>query len=612
MRKAPAGLLLALMALLIACGGLAAPPTSRGVPAEGSLPAELLAPRPQYDASRPFADLVKPHFYTSTRPASDLTGRMVLSQAPDLIVEQEGKVKLRFKVEVEGAKHIYLDPLALESGLLGEHPVHKVYRLQAMGVPVERALARRLRENPFPQDLFQTIRFEYLPGKEASGVIAEVFPDGTFLVIPFGVPEEWRGDPPGQPGLASPSHLHVNPRALIAKTSATAKEFEAEILALPFDEQRYPAPALAQKDCRVYRESLEAGEYRRLLEEVGYRLTPEQEARGDDGGPLPFGEALIRLLRRGAGTGVEYFGFEGEWVTDRLMERSLPWVGECDIAGGVRRYRAPGRDKDDFYITVRRSLEPDRKQRYKILTLAENGDAQEVYTAPGIMLMALPLPSDPDRWLISSEGWPGPADGAPADPRWQSVYLVNIQDPREYAEVQYPLGEFPKAPAEGLYGTSPSLSAGGRYLFNTLYGFKDEGGGIWVVDLSRDNFVADPAAYARIVEWDHALSWTVLERQGDAPAARLAVFLTGKEVADDFAMTANLLRLRSAGLDSTVERRERLLRMVGWNPAPFGWQKTGEHQFLVAVETYFNYESSLLPRALGVYLVPVDTGLGQN
>jgi hypothetical protein len=604
LRPVVAGLLLALLA---ACGGPSAPDAD-ALPA-AQVPAELLAPRPQYDVSRPFPDLVKPHFFAVQQRGDS---RLMIPPAaiqdvrPDRIVERQGKVKVR--LAAAGEQH-YLDPLALESGLLGEHPVHKIYRLQAMGVPMERGLARRLREDPFPQNLFQTIQFEYLPGKETSGVIAEVFPDGTFLVIPFDLPEEWRADQSGQPDIAAPSHLHVNARALSAKTSTLAKAFEAEILALPFDEQRYPAPPLAQKDCQVYRESLGEDEYWLLLLEIGYSFSPDHVLLPDGGGPQPFGEELTRILRRGAGTGMEYFGFEGEWVTDRLVERSLTWVGECDIAGGVRRYRAPGQDRDDFYLTLRRSLEPDKKQRYKIIKLDDDGFGHEMYTAPGIMLMALPLPTDHDRWLISSEGWPGPAEGVAADPRWQSVYLVNLRSPEEYREVQYPLGDFPKAPAEGLYGASASLSADGRFLFNTLYGFKDEGGGLWVVDLTRENFATDPTAYARIVEWDHALSWTVLERQGEGSSARLGVFLTGKEVADDFAMTANLLRLRSAGLESKVEHRERLLRMVGWNPVPFGWQKTGEHQFLVAVETYFNYESSLLPRAMGVYLVPVDTGL---
>ena len=128
-----------------------------------------------------------------------------------------------------------------------------------------------------------------------------------------------------------------------------------------------------------------------------------------------------------------------------------------------------------------------------------------------------------------------------------------------------------------------------------------------MVDVSEEGFQADPANFARIVNWDHTLSWTLL-RGPDAESSAMHVFMTGKEVADDFAMTANILRIREAGLESSIEREERLLQMVGWNPVPFGWQQLSDTQYRVLVETHYNYESSLLPRAKGVYLVPVDIG----
>ena len=49
--------------------------------------------------------------------------------------------------------------------------------------------------------------------------------------------------------------------------------------------------------------------------------------------------------------------------------------------------------------------------------------------------------------------------------------------------------------------------------------------------------------------------------------------------------------------------------MVGWNPVPFAWQTLAESKFRVMVETHFDYESSLLPRAKGVYILPVDTSV---
>ena len=63
---------------------------------------------------------------------------------------------------------------------------------------------------------------------------------------------------------------------------------------------------------------------------------------------------------------------------------------------------------------------------------------------------------------------------------------------------------------------------------------------------------------------------------------------------------------RGGGLDSSIKSQERLLQMVGWNPVPFAQHTLGDGKFLVAVETHFDYESSLLPRAKGVYIVPVD------
>ena len=119
---------------------------------------------------------------------------------------------------------------ALEAELIGEHPVHKIYRLRARGILVAEELAQKLRASDFPHQLFHQVEFEYQRGKDSRGVIAEVFPDGTFLVILDEVPKEWRSD---RESVASPTHVHVNPRALSAKQSALAQEYEREILSLP-------------------------------------------------------------------------------------------------------------------------------------------------------------------------------------------------------------------------------------------------------------------------------------------------------------------------------------------------------------------------------------------
>ena len=561
---------------------------------EGAAPEGFMTPRASYDTQSTFDELVRPHFF-----AQGEDGELALVQGePDQITVRDGKVKIRLR---QDKQKLYLDPLALTAGEFGEHPVHRIHRLEAMGIPMDKTLVEELGSQASPDRLFHTLDFEYLRDKTSRGTIAEVFPDGTFLVIPFEPPEAWQSP---QEGVASPTHLHVNPRALTVATSALAKDYEKQILGLSFDRQRYPPPKVARKQCGVYQEAISSGGYQDALISIGFRFTPAQVLAGDD--ENVFGERLSKLIREGAGDNVRYFGMGGNWIAGVLTQLGVSWQGECDTAGGVRSYRVKGESQDRFYLRVRRSLEPDKRDRYKIVALDDDGSTRVLYDAPGIMLMALPLPTDESRWLMSTEGWPKAGAGIPADPRWQSVYLVNINDPEDYQMVDYPIHQFPRAPESGLYGASPRLSSDKRFLFNTLYGFRDEGGGIWVSDISQEDYFTDPGAFTRIVDWDHALSWMLLEPEPDDPTAPVNLFLTGKEVSDDFAMTANVLSIGGGGLDSAIQSQQRLLQMVGWNPVPFAQHTLGGGRFLVAVETHFDYESSLLPRAKGVYIVPVD------
>ena len=319
--------------------------------------------------------------------------------------------------------------------------------------------------------------------------VTELFPDGTFLVIPFGAQSEWQSD---DDTIASPSHLHVDPRAISAGGSALARQYEEEILALSFDEQRYPPVDVGRRQCGVFSESRSAAVYTAVLESVGYAFTPSDvDATKDDEG---FGARATRLLRRGAGNGVSYFGFEARWSARRLAELGADWLRECDAVYGLRS--APGQGGDAGYYTIRRRpLEPDKTQRYKIVHLAADGRADVLHSPPGIVMLAIPLPSDPDRWILSSEGWPSDSDGGSADPRFQSVYLADVGSPDAYEIVRYPISRYPRAP-KGLYGTGGRLSDDSRYLINNLYGFEDEGGGLWIVDLEDDGFHANDDAFA--------------------------------------------------------------------------------------------------------------------
>ena len=560
---------------------------------EESLPPPATERRPKYDTTREFAELVKPHFF-----AANQDGELVeVAGEPDAIVIHDGRVKVRLAGEAGSA---YLDLLALESELVGEHPVQKVYRLSEMGIPLGEELAERLDSGDL-DGLFAWVEFEYQRRRSSSGVLTDVFLDGTFLVIPDEIPSEWQS---ADQRIASPTHLHLNARAMSGGSSALARDYELEILSLPFDDQRYPPAPLARKQCDVYRESFNAADYRALMDAAGFRYTPGH-VTGKLESAATFADRVQALLWEGSGSGVQYFGFEGSWISDVLRTEGVSWLGDCDTAGGLRAYPENAEGKERHYLTVRRSLEPDKRQRYRIVEVGETGEAAELYVAPGIILMALPLPFNDRLWLFSTEGWTPAEGGEPADPRWQAVYVVDLDRPDEYVKVRYPIEEFPRAPEAGLYGASPRMVGEEGFLFNTLYGFEDEGGGIWAVDVSAEDFHARRDNFARIVSWDHTLSWLPLGRLETDPSA-LYLFMTGKEVSDDFAMTANVLRIREDGLNSTIENSERLLQMVGWNPVPFGWQKLSDTEYRMLVETHYNYESSLMPRARGVYIVPVN------
>ena len=571
--------------LLAACGEGETP---------GRLPAEIVERRAEYDTTRQWTDLVRPHFFALDEDGqhSEIDGQA------DRIVVHDGLVKVRLTSPDDGWR--YVDLLALESERLGEHPVHKVFRLEAMGVALEDGLADRLRPSNFHDDLFRTLTFDYLRDQQASGVITELFPDGTFLVMPFETPGEWHSD---DETIASPSHFHVDPRALSAGDSALARQYEDEILALSFDDQRYPPVDVARRQCGVFAESRSASEYASVLESAGYAFTPSSmDPNAEEAG---FGARAARLIRGGSGAGVSYFGYESRWSARRLADLGADWVGECDAVSGLRA--VGGADGESIYYTiVRRSLEPDRTQRYKVVSVDADGQARVLHSPPGIVLLALPLPSDPDRWMLSAEGWPSDSDGGTADPRFQAVYLADVDSPDAYDLVRYPISRYPRAPAS-LYGSSGRLSDDSRYLVNNLYGSEDEGGGLWIVDLEDEGFHANERAFARIVPWDHALSWFTLGPADMSAGQDVSVFLTAKEVDRDFAMTANLLKIVGAGLEARVESHRRLARMVGWNPVPFAVQRLDDARFRVAVETHFNYEASLMPRATGVYFVDVDT-----
>lgn len=536
-------------------------------------------------------DLLRPQFnaYTKRGELTSFDRIFASSSTQVTIVKLNGKAKIRVKTDEET---LYIDPLALKPELLGEHPREKLLRLHnSFGVPID---------FEFDDSIFQSATFEYLAGKTTSGIISEVFPDGTFLVIPNEIPSEWKDV---NNKRSSPTHFHVDTHAFLMSSSESGLEYrthEEELLALPYEEQRNPPVAIAAQECRFYYKTLDSAwnnPYQDILHQIGFNpaiFWSPQLFKDTDGSIIsPINDAYY-------GQETKYFGFSSRWVSTQTQKLGLDdAIGHCDTVNRVSK------SGDEFYFVLEKNFEPQIDKRNVFMRADSNGEVTTLYVAPGSMLMLRQHPLHPNLFFISSEGWPGKESGGP-DPRWQSVYLADTTKGGEYEIIRYPLPNSKYAPEgqQSLYGHSEFTSKDGRFLYAILYGFEEQGGGLWVIDLAKENFYENKEAFAQIFSWDHALDFTILPSMEQPP--HTTVIMTGKEVNDDFAMTLNILKIKFAGLDTKLISKERLISMVGWNPVPFAYQKISDEEMLVLVETYYNYESYLVPRAKGVYITTVS------
>jgi len=429
--------------------------------------------------------------------------------------------------------------------------------------------------------MLNSIIFEYLPGKTMSGVVSRVFPDGTLLVMPDKVPQKWQAKNSDQ---ITPSYFHVDPRAFLMSDSQIGKEYrkyEKEITSLPNTERRNPPGKLLAKGCEFY--------YRAREEETPYtRALATKEKESDEESPVV--EAKIK-----------YFGYTELWATARMRNRGFSnIVDRCDKVWTISK------DGDTLHFILSKASEPEENKRNMLMKATKDGESEILYTFPGNYIMFAKHPKNPDLFFASVNGWPDRKSKSP-DPRWQSVYLFDINDPDNYKIVRYPLPASSYAPEgdERLYGHSGFFSEDGRFFYAILYGFEEEGGGLWVADISQKNFYENKDAFTQIFSWDHALTLLMLPKPGGSP--RNTVIMTGKEVNDNFAMTLNALEIKFDGLDSELVEKKRLVRMVGWNPVPFAYERVSDDEMLVYVETYFNFESEIVPRVKGVYTVTVNT-----
>ena len=278
------------------------------------------------------------------------------------------------------------------------------------------------------------------------------------------------------------------------------------------------------------------------------------------------------------------------WMVDVLRELELPLEDNVKSVGLFLMA-----DRDFFFTTTNGTYDTTEGNFYR---LTPEDEVIKLATARGRFLTALPFASDNNRVLISAEGYDE------KDPRHSSIYELNLTT----GEVK--VIEFPEKSRAGgeLFATGPVFTPDSEFLFLKRYGFHDEGGGMWVLDMNDPEYKTS----RKIVQWDHMLGFTTFgylqryptgEGSDESPVVA-PIAMNGKEVEDSFAMTVNHGWLTIDGMDTSLDF-ERVGIMVGWNPMMTYYERTDD-SIRVFTTISYNYESFMDSFPFAIYRTIID------
>lgn len=276
------------------------------------------------------------------------------------------------------------------------------------------------------------------------------------------------------------------------------------------------------------------------------------------------------------------------WMVDVLRQLGLPLEDDVRSVGLFLMA-----DRDMFFTTTNGTYDTTVGNFYR---LTPEDEVVRLATARGRFLTALPLARDNNKALISAEGYDK------NDPRYSCIYELDL------TTGAVKVIEFPEKSRAGgeLFATGPAFTPDGDFVFVKRYGFHDEGGGIWVLDMSDPQYRTS----RKVMQWDHMLGFTTfgyLQRypkvKDDSPVV-VPIAMNGKEVEDSFAMTVNHGWLTVDGMDSSLEY-DRVGIMVGWNPMLTYYERTDD-SIRVFTTISYNYESYMESRPFAIYRTVID------
>ncbi|MBN1621301.1 MAG: hypothetical protein JW871_01770 [Endomicrobiales bacterium] len=261
---------------------------------------------------------------------------------------------------------------------------------------------------------------------------------------------------------------------------------------------------------------------------------------------------------------------------------------------------------DDIYFSVYCNYPVS--DHVRLLKIDQTGTMTELYYSSGWMVEACPNPLNPDKLLLSVDGFPE------SDPRFQSLFEYDI------TTQNWHIIHFPGVSHEGkdeLYMGESYYGEDGL-IYITRYGFEDEGGGFWVLDPSKTDYGITTASQALLLV-DHNLDSRTLNNflsletssAETSYANRTAIldshqlFFTAKEVeapgVPPYSMSLNNAVITGgAGMDPAISDRRRVGFVGGWNPVIFDCFNDSHANWKVCVLSNYNFESYInsYPRAL--------------
>lgn len=377
----------------------------------------------------------------------------------------------------------------------------------------------------FRRKLGVEITFEHSPGKTVEGDVCEVGIDGSFLVRPRHTPKEWSWDDleDRRLGRVVPTFFLVDPDPG-NRTHVSAHR------------------------------------------KVGYKFDPSK-----------LGTSLLERIRNF--TVFNPSARAGAWYVEQVRKMGLALEEE------FQTFRIVQFEPDSLYFTVSDSVYFAKTGR--LCRLDAKGIVTEILQAPGRFLAVNFHPLEPDRLLVSAEGYPKD------DPRWQCLYELNRRA-GDYRVIQ-----FPKPTGNDLFGTPKRFFPDHGIALLNRYGFVPEGGGLWLMGIDNPDY--EPKR--RLLGWDHSQVWMFFPTLNPLI---WNVFFTAKEVDNDFAMTVNRAVLYLDGPDTQLTEPVRIAKVRGWNPIPFHTERVGEYQHLVYVASN-SHEDYMASRPSGVYVFEVPS-----